>query len=135
MAHRKPCAPGVIAAFGWGCKTARFSVILAFPGTRGQPAKPGHWGDAMSMRKIFWVLTLASTVLGGLYFAWTVIYAVNFTQLTAQTLVSLAIVVIPFVFTRCLEGMRHTDVLRVRIVGNERPGGTQDRGVAAAGYE
>ena len=81
----------------------------------------------MSMRKIFWMLTLASTVLGGLYFAWTVIYAVNFTQLTAQTLVSLAIVIIPFVFTRCLEGMRHTDVLRVRIVGNERPGGVHDR--------
>jgi amino acid permease len=89
----------------------------------------------MSMRKIFWVLTLASTVLGGLYFAWTVIYAVNFTQLTAQTLVSLAIVIIPFVFTRCLEGMRHTDVLRVRIVGDERPSGGQDRGVEHAAYE
>jgi hypothetical protein len=66
------------------------------------------------MRKIFWVLTLAST---------------------AQTLVSLGIVLIPFVFTRCLEGMRHTDVLRVRIVGNEHPGGGQNRGVEDGGYE
>ena len=89
----------------------------------------------MSMRKIFWVLTLASTVLGGLYFAWTVIYAVNFTQLTAQTLVSLAIVIIPFVFTRCLEGMRHTDVLRVRIVGNERPSVGTDRRAGDPGHE
>lgn len=87
------------------------------------------------MRKIFWVLTLASTVLGGLYFAWTVVFSVNFTQLTAQTLVALGIVVIPFVFTRCLEGMRHTDVLRVRVVGNERPGGSQDRGTDDASYE
>jgi amino acid permease len=102
---------------------------------RGTVGEAGHWGKTMSMRKIFWVLTLASTVLGGLYFAWTVIYAVNFTQLTAQTLVSLAIVIIPFVFTRCLEGMRHTDVLRVRIVGNERPSGGQDRGVEHAAYE
>jgi len=87
------------------------------------------------MRKIFWVLTLASTVLGGFYFAWTVVFSVNFTQLTAQTLVSLGIVLIPFVFTRCLEGMRHTDVLRVRIVGNEHPGGGQNRGGEDGGYE
>jgi hypothetical protein len=89
----------------------------------------------MSMRKIFWVLTLASTVLGGIYFAWTVIFSVNFTQLTAQTLVSLGIVIIPFVFTRCLEGMRHNDVLRVRVVGNERAVGGQDRAADDAGYE
>ena len=89
----------------------------------------------MSMRKIFWMLTLASTVLGGLYFAWTVVNSVNFTQLTAGTLVSLAIVIIPFVFTRCLEGMRHTDVLRVRIVGNERPSVGVDRRIDDASYE
>jgi len=94
-----------------------------------------YWGTMMSMRKIFWMLTLASTVLGGLYFGWTVVTAVNFTQLGAQTLVALGIVLIPFVFTCCLEGMRRTDVQRVRIVGNERPSVGSERRADDAGYE
>jgi hypothetical protein len=89
----------------------------------------------MSMRKIFWMLTLASTVLGGLYFGYWVVFAVNFTQLAAQTLVSLGIVLIPFVFTCCLEGMRHTDVQRVRIVGNKRPVLGGERRADDVGYD
>jgi hypothetical protein len=92
-------------------------------------------GTTMSMRKLFWMLTLASTVLGGLYFAWTVVFAANFTQLGAQSLVSLGIVLIPFVFTCCLEGMRHADVQRVRIVGDERPSVGTERRPGDAGHE
>jgi hypothetical protein len=96
---------------------------------------PDRMGATMSMRKIFWMLTLASTVLGGLHFGYWVVFAVNFTQLTAQTLVSLGIVLIPFIFTCCLEGVRHVDVQRVRIVGSERPGVGTERRATDAGYE
>ena len=87
----------------------------------------------MSMRKLFWMLTLASTVLGGIYFAYIVVTAVNATNLTAGALVSLGIVVIPFIFTSCLEGIRHSDVSEVRIVGGERAGPAANRGIGDAG--
>jgi hypothetical protein len=89
----------------------------------------------MSMRKVFWMLTLASTVFGGIYFAYSVVTAVNATNLTANTLVSLGIVLIPFVFTCCLEGVRHADIQRVRIVGNGRPGVGGERRTDDPGYE
>jgi hypothetical protein len=44
-------------------------------------------------------------------------------------------VLIPFVFTCCLEGMRHTDVQRVRIVGHERPALGGERRAEDAGFE
>jgi hypothetical protein len=73
------------------------------------------------MRKIFWVLTLCATVLGLANFIRVVLIATDPVKQVSGIGISLAVVIIPYVFTRCLEGMRRVDVLRVRIVGNERP--------------
>src|SRR5689334_651314 len=73
------------------------------------------------MRKIFWVLTLGSTVLGGCFLVYSVVRAVNQMQELIGIAISLAITVIPYIFTRCLEGMRRIDVMPVRIVGPDRP--------------
>jgi hypothetical protein len=73
------------------------------------------------MRKIFWLLTMVACVLGGLYLLWTVANANRPEQKTAGILLSLATVIIPYVFTRSLEGMRHMDVQRVRIVPDRPP--------------
>jgi hypothetical protein len=73
------------------------------------------------MRKIFWLLTLFSTILGGLYVFYVLLTATTPAQQTAGLALALATVGIPYVFTRCLEGVRHADIMRVRIVGQERP--------------
>ena len=73
------------------------------------------------MRKIFWVLTLCATVLGLINLIRVVLIATDPVKQITGIGLSLAVVIIPYVFTRCLEGMRRVDVMRVRIVGNERP--------------
>jgi hypothetical protein len=75
----------------------------------------------LHLRKIFWVLTLIATVAGGVYFALTIVRASNATQQIAGILEALGAAVIPYIFTRSLEGLRHNDVMRVRIVGPDRP--------------
>ena len=72
------------------------------------------------MRKIFWLLTMAWTVLAGVYLVYTVATKTQ-TQETNGILLSIAAVLIPYVFASALEGIRHTDVSRVRIVGPDRP--------------
>jgi hypothetical protein len=75
----------------------------------------------LHLRKIFWALTLLATVVGGVYFAVTIVRAANATQQIAGILQALGTAVIPYIFTRSLEGLRHSDVMRVRIVGPDRP--------------
>jgi hypothetical protein len=81
------------------------------------------------MRKFFWLMTLGMTVLGGSYLIYVVVTATNPTQQTAGVALSLATVAIPYVFTRCLEGIRHADIMRVRIVG-DRPMPPRERPLA-----
>jgi hypothetical protein len=76
---------------------------------------------SLHLRKIFWILTLIATVLGGVYFALTIVRASNATQQIAGILQALGTALIPYIFTKSLEGLRQSDVLRVRIVAPDRP--------------
>jgi hypothetical protein len=75
----------------------------------------------LHLRKIFWILTLVATVAGGVYFALTVVRATNATQQIAGILVALGTALIPYIFTKSLEGLRHSDVTRVRVVPDRTP--------------
>jgi hypothetical protein len=75
----------------------------------------------LHLRKIFWILTLLATVVGGVYFALTIVRAANATQQMAGILQAIGTALIPYIFTKSLEGLRHSDVMRVRIVGPDRP--------------
>ncbi|HZS83653.1 MAG TPA: hypothetical protein VFA50_12335 [Stellaceae bacterium] len=72
------------------------------------------------MRKVFWIFTLVWTVLAAAYLVRVVADSTNPTELTAAASLSMATALIPYVMTRCLEGLRHADVVRVRVVGQER---------------
>jgi hypothetical protein len=72
---------------------------------------------ALHLRKIFWILTLIAIVAGGVYFAVTIVRAPNATQQTAGILQALGCALIPYLFTKALEGLRQNDIVRVRIVG------------------
>jgi hypothetical protein len=61
----------------------------------------------MIVVKISWGITAAATVLAGLAFIAMIGEAGGAPQEAAAAGIALAIVVIPYVFTRCLEGLFH----------------------------
>lgn len=84
----------------------------------------------MICAKVCWLLTLFAACIAAVIFLAMMTEAKSAPQQAAAAAMALAVAIIPYVFTRCVEGLCRPDVVKVELSSQERTRATPSEGEA-----